>query len=329
MLVVSNRHLTSDFASSGQGDQHAFGEQFNAKGAHEIRFAYANKTGKKWLLELLPEPEQLSSNNLPSKTVFKQLMKNCREQNKHCLLFVHGYNKPFDESLEQAWRIQQRYQQLEVVLFSWPSNPGGFFIKEYKQVKSNARASIGALDNLLEKLSMYSVQDFDETALKSCHVSLNLMTYSMGNLLLQGYIQSAENDGETRMFTNVILCQADCDNAGHERWVDTIQSGKRIYITINEEDKILGWSDANFQKDRLGRTARGLIAQSASYFDFTNAPKVGNTHQLWGEDTNDAVREFFQIAFTGGRPEDSASFYHDSRVNAFKVVAKKAKAKSK
>lgn len=319
MLVITNRNLSEGFASSGIGDEKAFGEQLNANGPSEIRLANAKKENEKWAVELIKEPRILTSENLPSRDQFQEVLRRCKENSRNCLFFVHGYNKPFEETLEQGWKLQERYN-LEVVLFSWPSNIGGSLMKEYKNVKRVARSSTGAIDSIFEKLAEYVQMPFNKDALMSCNVSLSLMTYSMGNFLFQSYVEGSAYDGETRMFSNVVLCQADCDNEGHEKWVDNIQAGKRIYITINENDKILGWSDANFQKDRLGRTARNLVARNPVYFDFTDSSGMGNTHQIWGENTNDVVKSFFDSALNGRRAETVSGLVYDKRVNAFKVI---------
>jgi esterase/lipase superfamily enzyme len=317
MLVISNRSLDAAFEESGIGDHKAFGEQLNPKGPTEIRLATANLKSGKWKVELCKEPDDLHSDNLPSKQQFDLVLKRCKKAGKNCLFFVHGYNKPFVETLEQGWRLQKRYK-LEVVVFSWPSNTGGFPLAEYRDVKRVARTSTGALDSALEKLAKYLAVPFNRKALDECDVKLSLMLYSMGNFLFQNYVEGAHYDAETRMFNNVVLCQADCDNEDHGRWVEEIQAGKHIYITINENDKILKWSDLNFQKDRLGRTVRDLHAENSIYVDFTDGAGVDDTHQLWGKDTNTTVKEFFDRALNGGRGEDIDGLTYDVRVNAFR-----------
>lgn len=318
MLVVSNRNLKEEFANSGVGGADAFGEQLNIDGPTEIRLANVSVKNNEWVVKLVKEPENMTTDNVPSRAEFQKVMGKCKKENKHCVFFVHGYNKPFEESLEQAWSIQERYG-VEVVLFSWPSNTGGTPITEYKNVKRVARVSTGALDAVFEKLSKYIQMPFNRDALMECDVTINLLTYSMGNFLFQSYIEGSKYDDETRMFTNVIICQGDCDNEDHETWIDDIEVGKRIYVTINENDKILGWSDFNFQKDRLGRTARNLIAINPVYLDFTDSPGMGKTHQIWGKDTNDTVKQFFIGALTGRKGETIDNLFYDSRVNAFKV----------
>lgn len=319
MLVITNRILDQSFAQTGIGGGDAFGEQLNAAGPNEIRLANVTMQDGQWRVNLVEEPPVLTEENLPSRRQFKAVLDRCKKEGKNCLFYVHGYNKPFEETLEQAWRLQERYG-VEVVLFSWPSNTGGFPIKEYKHVKRVARASAGALDSGFEKLAEYVRMPFNRDALLECGISLNLIVYSMGNFLFKSYIESAMHDDESNMFTNIILCQADCDNEGHEKWVDVIRAGKRIYITINEGDKILGWSDANFQKDRLGRTVRNLVSRIACYIDITEGDNVGNTHQIWGKETNATVEEFFRRVLNGMRGENTPGLSYDSRVNAYRMA---------
>lgn len=326
MLVITNRKIKS-ISKEGVGGGDAFGEEINEKGPNELRLANVNrltggtgKTRKKdWEVRLVAEPERVTQQNLPSKKEFEAVLERCKKHNRNCLLFVHGYNKPFIETLEQGWRLQEKYD-LEVVVFSWPSNPGGIAIKEYKEAKLTAAASIGAVNSCIDKIYEYMKTPFNAKALLECNISLSLMTYSLGNFLFQGYIEGSAYDGETIAFSNIVLCQADCDSTGHEGWVEKIKSGKRIYITINEDDKILGWSDRNFQKNRLGQTTKNLIARNAVYFDFTESPNIGNTHQIWGEDTNPAVYSFFKTVLNGGRAESIPDFLYDGRINAFRVA---------
>ena len=45
-------------------------------------------------------------------------------------------------------------------------------------------------------------------------------------------------------------------------------------------DQVLAVSDV-INSDRLGNTARGLVATRPKYIDFTGADEVGKGHQLW------------------------------------------------
>lgn len=318
MLVVTNRNIRNGLLHESVGDQLIFGESINDKGPSEIRLAWAENVQDQWQIELIPEPDTLTANNLPSRDVFIQLRETLQSRCQNCLFFIHGFNQSFAKSLKKAQAIETRYG-VKVVLFSWPSNAGGFATQEYRLAKRAAMASATALDATITKLAGYLTGDFDRRSLRSCRVKVSLMAYSLGNLMFKNYIQNAEFEPESNVFENVILCQADVDNKGHARWVDQIHIGKRVYITINENDWVLKWSDANFQRNRLGRTAQRLNAKKAIYLDFTDAPGVERKHGLFYLDSHETVHNFFNAAINGERAESVNGLVFDAQRNTHRV----------
>lgn len=320
MLLATNRNIVSSNFKNGVGDDGGFGEEVNDKGPTELRLARVSRPKSGWRLALVPEPPVLDQANLPSRAEFDFLAKRCVAGKKHCVFYVHGYNKPFLETLEQAWLIQERYG-VEVVLFSWPSNTGGPPPVEYRQARRVAQASFGAFDSLLDKYGRYLkdwMTPMDESALLACGSTTNLMAHSLGNYLLEHYVLSTAYQQETRLFTNLVLSQADVNNVNHIKWVDQVVVGQRTYITINEKDKILSWSES-INPPRLGKTLANLEGKTALYFDFTRGKGVGNKHQLWGEVKNETVKTFFQLVLTGERGDEVPGFVFDANYNAYRI----------
>lgn len=321
MLVVTNRNIIENNFENGIGDENGFGEQTNSKGPNELRIARAELKESGWVLNLIAEPENMTRDTVPSRVEFQNLAKRCSDGKKNCLFYVHGYNKSFPETLKQGWLLQERYG-VEVVVFSWPSNTGGLPPVEYREARRIAQASFGALDSLFEKFGTYLREwqtPMDEVALQKCGVTINLMTHSLGNYLFEHYVLSSAYQAETRIFTNVVLSQADVNSVDHRKWVDKVVTGQRIYITINENDKILGWSE-KLNPPRLGKTLANLVSPNATYFDFTNGKNVDNKHQLWGEVKNSTVTTYFKSVLNGKRGEDIQGFSFDSRLNAFRIL---------
>jgi hypothetical protein len=320
MLLATNRNLVTGNFKNGVGNEGGFGEEVSEKGPTELRFARVTRPESGWKLALVAEPQALDPENLPSRAEFEFLAKRCIAGKKHCIFYIHGYNKPFVETLEQAWLIQERYG-VEVVLFSWPSNTGGPAPVEYRQARRVAQSSFSALDSLLEKYGRYLKEwmtPMDEAALLSCGSTTNLISHSLGNYLLEHYVLSTAYQAETRLFTNLVLSQADVNSVNHIKWVDQIVVGQRAYVTINEKDGILKWSES-INPPRLGRTLANLESKKALYFDFTGGKGVGNKHQLWGEVNNAAVKNFFQLVLTGERGEDATGFEFDPKYNAYRI----------
>lgn len=320
MLVATNRSINEGNFKNSVGDENGFGEQLNVKGPNELRFARVEKKDSKWFVRLVKEPDTLTPENLPSRAEFERIAKQCTASKKSCVFYIHGYNKPFLETLEQAWLIQERYS-VEVVLFSWPSNTGGLPPIEYRQARRIAQVSFGALDSLLEKFGNYIKEwmgPMDETALIECQVTINFIAHSLGSYLFEHYVLSQAYQAETRLFTNIVLSQADVNNVDHPKWVDKLVTGQRIYVTINENDKILSWSE-NLNPPRLGKTLTNLISSKSQYFDFTPGKNVGNKHQLWGEVNNPTVKAFFDAVLNGRRGDEVSGFKYDSTLSAYRI----------
>jgi esterase/lipase superfamily enzyme len=310
LLIVSNRNINNESAT----DLSLFGEKVNRQGASEIRLAWAEKgAGGKWKLELIKEPRNLTGDNIPSRSAFLEYLNLLKENQKNCVYYVHGFNKEFSESLQQAYSIHKRYGT-GVVLFSWPSNPGGFITKEYKKAKAIASNSIVALDRTFEKLHSYMFEFADE----NCEISLNLLVHSLGNYIFEQFIKSPIFSGETKIFDNIVLNAADIDVKRHRRWADNLKFSRKVYATINERDKILDASDI-INPDRLGNTAKHLNSSRIDYFDLTDGKKVKKKHQHFETtaDVNKTVENFFKKVLHGevGFPLPGAEY--DERINAY------------
>lgn len=322
MLIVTNRKINESNFVNGVGDHNAFGDKVNVKGPNEVRLAHAEKVDKKWRVRLVDEPEEITNDNIPSRKIFDETKERLVKEKKNCVFFVHGFDQSFQKNLDKAWEIEKAYE-VEVIAFSWSSNPGGLplpiigHIAEYRRAQRIAEASVGALDATLEKLGAYLKELSNKEVLEKCGVKFTFMAHSLGNFLFENYVRNVKYEGETNIFDNVVLCQADVDNKGHAEWADQIKAGKRVYVTINEDDWALRWSD-KIQVDRLGNTAKNLNSSNALYFDFTDGEGVDDTHELFYKKTNSVVEKFFNEVLNGRRGENKISMVFDSQKNAYR-----------
>lgn len=319
IIVVSNRNV------NGRVNDHTvFGDEANAKGLQELRIAVAkfDKSANHWRVKLLRENNRdLNAGNPPSRGLFKRILGKVKKGSlaPNWVMFVHGFDQSFLDNLTKCREIERIYG-VNVLAFSWPSNQGGFITDEYKKARAAARGSTNAFDRMMEKLQLYLGDlPFDAT----CRLRLNLMTYSMGTYVLENFVRAPVFSGETNLFDNVVLTQADVDLEGHAEWVEKITNVRRVYVTINEDDSVLRWSECA-NAPRLGNTARGLAAGNAVYFDFTDGRNVGSTHGIFYETAkrNKVVRQIFQRALTGRRAEGAAGIERNPSTGAFGLVAK-------
>ncbi|MEM8779969.1 MAG: alpha/beta hydrolase [Cyanobacteria bacterium P01_G01_bin.49] len=297
IIVISNRKI-----NEGATDETLFGETPNEKGLDELRIAKANydTTQNRWTLNLLAESsDDLDETNLPSQQLFTEIIQGVKTKKYQLnwVFYIHGFNQSFLESLEASRDIAQRYN-VDVIVFSWPSNPGGIVPQEYQRARQAAKASANALDRTFEKIGNY-VTNRTLAEMQGCEISVNLLIHSLGNFLVENYIREPIFSGETRIFDNVIFHQADVDSKTHTQWIDKVLVSHNIYVTINERDSILKASDI-INPDRLGTTLTGLTAQRPIYVDFTQGDNVGRAHNLFLEvPNNNTIQEFFQRVFTG------------------------------
>lgn len=311
ILVVTNRNINSANAT----DVTLFGEGVNQKGPSELRMAWAQYTGEDWALELIREPLSINPANVPSRDVFIACVDSLMQTGRSCALYVHGYNKTFRETLDQA-RIVHDVYGVATVVFSWPSNPGGIIVTEYAKARSIAGNSIVAFDRVIGLLDRYHRMESPG----GCSVSFNCLVHSLGNFILESFVRAPIFGGQTRLFDNIVIHQADVDRVPHTQWMRQMRFARRIYVTANERDAILGASDI-VNPDRLGNTVPGPTLKRPFYVDFTESDKVGKAHQLFGQAIdNPHIKGFFQRALTGLVAHEGGGLSYDQNSGFFKVA---------
>ena len=312
MYVVTNRNLQPN-----EAPENRFGKKFNEVDPSELRLAEVAKVDGSWQLKILSDRETYQGQEIfASEAAFLKTQKRMCDNSTNCLVFCHGYNTDFKGALEAAWTIQEIYH-LEVVLFSWPSDGEQ---TSYRSDKREASQSVYALDRFFEKLDDY----LKKYRNRHCGQKISFAMHSMGAYLLEHLLKSSIYEGETLLFDNIIMMSADVNNQDHVNWVDRIKFLNRLFITINEDDFALAFSElkgGDEQEARLGNTVRNLNSNNATYLNFTDAQFVGNAHNYFSKDEalkNAKVKEIFQTAFNGGRAEQGLSF--DLGTGTYKVT---------
>lgn len=314
IVIISNRDVHKE-----KNDHRLFGDSFNQQGQDFLRIATAENMGENiWKLKLLEEPKKFDDLQPPSRKYFKKCLTETRKIKKPWVFFTHGFNQSFLKNLNKCKEIEQ--YGTNVVAFSWPSNPGPQPIwkkkKEYNRAQKNARRSVIALERTLEKLAAY-MEEFSDNR---CEVNFNMVVHSLGNYLFKNFVESDIFSSETRIFNNVILHEADCDNRDHILWLERMAEAGRVYVTINKRDYVLNMSD-KVNPDRLGNTIRNLNAENASYIDFSGAKGVGKSHRLWHEPAakNPKIHSIFEQLFTGERPEQADVLTYHPSENVYRL----------
>jgi len=272
-----------------------------------------------------------------------------RRKGRNLLVFVHGFNNDVEDVLERSASLARNYG-VEVLPFTWPANGGGTLsgTASYKSDKRDAKASVGALDRVLfevgRRMDMLMSEQVNKIEQKArskypdnrekraeyissrcdqgCPFTVNLMTHSMGTYLYKHLLLSTASEGKGLIFDNIILAAADTNNEDHARWVDQIRARRRVYITINEDDRALQVSrlkTGEEQRARLGHYPFNLHSKHAAYVQFTDATKVTNSHAYFegAPLENRKVKRFFRMVFNGERGDKYLRY--DEASNTFKL----------
>ena len=315
IYLITNRNVLKS-----KNKETGFGKFFNEKAPDELRLATVTGNSSKWTMDILPESKRKGTH--PSEKVFVKLINRMRKKNRNCLFFVHGFNNLVEDVVKRCMEFQKLYNT-EVIAFSWPADGGLRGATNYRDQKHEAKLSVNALDRCLEKLNDYLMKYLEENEEKgeTCDLTFNIALHSMGNYLLKNLMNSSVYEGETLIFDNVVLMAADANNEDHAQWVDRIAHRKRIYITINENDKALAVSRVKFgklQKARLGHYTKNLLSTKAVYLDFTHADEVDSSHAYFEGDLlvdNPGIKDIFTKMFNGQTVEEKLEYDPHSRLH--------------
>ncbi len=298
IYVFSNRNIVNN---------NWLGDSFNTDSNENIRVAkYNSDTDKK-----LSFYEEIENQTLPSINVLREV----ESDDKPCCIFIHGFNQSLAKNLKKCEEIES--YGVNVLAFSWPSNPGPqrwwWKIKEYKAARQNARRSTVALERFFDILSNYNNTNGGITQIKS------MVVHSLGNYLLQSYVTGLGYENQMSFISNILLHQADVDSHNHEKWVDNLAVDCRVMATVNETDNTLDFSDI-LNPDRLGNTLGNLNSDLIRYFNFGKVHQAEDKHRLWIEPTinNINAKLFFESVFTGKKVK-TGHFDYDQGRNCFHI----------
>ncbi len=312
ITLITNRNV-----NPGRTDLSLFGDDLNTIHNADLNIATVEPGKKnKWKLKLLSNSENPNYENPASKILFEQIAEEAAKGNdKDWVFFIHGFNQSLRKNMKKCLELVS--YGVNVIAFSWPSNPGPSAIlkkaKEYNRAQFNARQSVSALDRTIDKLQEYLHQNP-----AGAHLNLNFVIHSLGNYLFREFVKTTDSLEYLKMFNNIILHEADVDHLEHREWVNQVTNYTKVYITINEDDFVLNYSDI-INKPRLGNTAKNLNAEEAVYINFTGALGVGASHRPWKKPAKKhaAIKQFYKAVFKGRHGEKTKGWEYKSAENTY------------
>ena len=269
VFYATNRNLLKE------GAKPTFGEDFNAKGPHYIRFgsALVSASGKKdkrryalksirLAKESIPtKPDDKSEPKLGSSETFETLRKRMAGDKLDSLCLIHGYASNFEDALLRGAELQDKWggdRPLCVFVFSWPANGSMTPFIDYHSDRRDAQTSGPAIARTFLALRRFLIKAGRE---QHCEQAIHLCAHSMGNWALRHAVQALREDlGDNlpRLLDHVFLMAADEDNDAfeHDHKLGLLpELARAVHVYFSEDDKALVVSDRTKRNpDRLGAT---------------------------------------------------------------------------
>ena len=250
----------------------AFGGKFNPDGVAGLRFGCADfnrGAGGPQLVSVDVYTEHTTPTGIKGGS--ERFLEDLRELMKgglsDTLVFIHGFNVTFTGALEAAARLADSVvvdgRQVNVVVFSWPSDGQAVPLMSYYSDREDARASGPALARAYLKLRDYLVKLDSE---EYCQRRLHLLAHSMGNYVLRQGLQALiakEPTALNRFFDQILMAAPDEDDDTFEhdsKLKQLPRLGRQVTVYFNPNDRALLISDkTKTNPDRLGSDGPRLI----------------------------------------------------------------------
>lgn len=312
LLVISNRSC-----HTGCTNQDLFGSGFNQAGPCELRVAEASfdEQSKRWRLNLMPEDQSHSDQVCQaSNDLFKQIVQTLASGSgdaEKWVLFVPGYCSPCLEGLEKARQLQ-KIHGVNVILFSWPSDPREAVnnpVQSYRRTQEAAALSAVALERILSSLQKVFVEPARRASLAG-RFKFSLLAHSLGNYVVQKWTQSTPiHEAHDLRFDNVILHQPDVDFLGCQAWIQALPAEGSRYVTTNEYDGVLRMISDLVNPVRLGQITHHVTdGQAIIHVDFSKARHVDSQHWFFGDEIDNKIIQTFCTRALHGDPGEVCLF---------------------
>ncbi len=146
------------------------------------------------------------------------------------LFFIHGFSTGFNSSLQHIKDLQRLYVDDEhssirhIVYLSWPSRSSKLFT--YSGDQEDARDTGAILARVFRKTQNFFYEAFDMAQKEHCLGRIHLMCHSMGNQVLETFMQTIANETYLPIITEVLLLHADVQD-------DIFEKGQPFYYLQN------------------------------------------------------------------------------------------------
>lgn len=333
------------------GDEHPwFGKLLGPVSGTAIRFGTAEvdlEKGKEGtIISVTIEKERLASKRPGSKNlkfgsdaIFEFLRGKMDKHKRDTLLYIHGFANPFDQTILRAAQIKKFLgANLNVVVFSWPSDGEVLLYSPYFRDRSDAQSSGVAIARgilifarYLHELRRKEREASDESPVVLCDQCIHLLVHSMGNWALRHGVLELKKGlagNNVKLFDKVFLVGADEDNDTLDRpdkmaFLPAIANEICVYHTSRDRALIVA-EETKGNEERLGSdgppNARNL-PDKVSIIDVTDVLYADNdltNHQYYR--VNRLVREDIVAVLNGESPMEIPGRKYNAHSRRFKLL---------
>lgn len=206
------------------------------------------------------------------------------------LVYVDGHGKTFNQIIERGIDLTGRFA-LNLVIFDWPTD----YLALRKTAYNASEVSAGFI-TAMRQFNVWQKAHFPAA-------SVSVFFHSMGNQILRNathrkLLPYLPDD----LFSNIILNAAAVRQDNHARWLEKLNKQKRIYVTINKNDRTLHGARLLRMAEQLGHGHNGRTAGNATYVDFSQV--ASTEHNLFlgrseAEKANPLIFEFYNQVLHG------------------------------
>jgi esterase/lipase superfamily enzyme len=213
-------------------------------------------------------------------------------QEKEILVYVHGYNVPFDDAMRRAGQLgyDLGYENGTVAAFSWPSRGSA---AEYAADAANAEWTGPALERFLTRLA-------DSAGAQRIAV----VVHSMGNRAMASVLRSLATRAQPA-FTELVLAAPDLDADVFQEQIAPIlgKAARHSTLYVSSGDRALGISTRLHEQLRAGLGgARMFDLQDLDVVDASSVPAGALDHSYYAEN-KEVIDDIFMLVRRGLRPE--------------------------
>jgi hypothetical protein len=206
------------------------------------------------------------------------------------LVYVDGHGKTFNQVVERGIDLTGRFA-INLVIFDWPTD-----YLALRKTAYNASEVAASFITAMRQFSVWHKSQFPSA-------SVSVFFHSMGNQILRHtahrkLLPYMPED----LFSNIILNAAAVRQDNHARWLEKLNTQKRIYVTINRNDRTLQGARLLRVAEQLGLGHNGRTAENATYVDFSQV--ASTEHNLFlgkskAEKANPLIYEFYNQVLHG------------------------------